>query len=96
MNLFHFKEHKAYNRMNMSENNRVSFKHLYFLSANKEKIASDMILPNLLDYISSYEKHPTPDECNGVDYAAIYKALADLMQGEVPAQLNPATRFSIF
>ena len=72
--------------------NHSGLKHQNFLSANKEKIASDLVLPNLLDYISSFEKHPTPEECNGVDYAAIYKALADLMQGEVPAQLNPATR----
>jgi hypothetical protein len=53
---------------------------------------SDLALPNLLEYISEAETHPSPEDCDGVDYAAIYRALADLMQGDVPANLNTASR----
>ena len=62
--------------------------------AQGEKVCSGQILPNLLDYISENEKHPSPEECGGVDYAAIYRALADLMQGDVPQKLNPASRYT--
>jgi hypothetical protein len=45
----------------------------------------------MLEWISEYEAHPDPKDCDGVDYAAIYKALAMLMQGEIPPQMNVAS-----
>ena len=45
----------------------------------------------MLEWISEYEEHPDPEECGGIDYSAIYKSLAMLMQGEIPPQLNVAT-----
>ena len=45
----------------------------------------------MLEWISEYEAHPDPKDCDGIDYAAIYKSLAMLMQGEVPPQLNVAS-----
>ena len=45
----------------------------------------------MLEWISEYEQHPDPKDCEGIDYAAIYKSLAMLMQGEVPPQLNVAS-----
>ena len=37
-------------------------------------------LPVLLQGISELEEHPAPDRCGGVDYKALYKYLALLMQ----------------
>ena len=45
----------------------------------------------MLEWISKYEAHPDPEDCEGVDYAAIYKALAMLMQGDIPPKMNIAT-----
>ena len=45
----------------------------------------------MLEWISEYEQHPDPKDCEDIDYAAIYKSFALLMQGEVPPQLNVAT-----
>ena len=49
------------------------------------------IVPKMLEWISDYEAHPDPKDCDGVDYAAIYKALAMLMKGEIPPQMNVAS-----
>jgi hypothetical protein len=46
----------------------------------------------MLDFIAENEKHPNPKHCGGVDYAAIYHLLADLMRGEGPPLLNVASR----
>ena len=45
----------------------------------------------MLEWISEYEAHPHPNDCDGVDYAAIYKGLAMLMQGEIPPAMNVAS-----
>ena len=45
----------------------------------------------MLEWISEYEAHPDPKDCDGVDYAAIYKALAMLMEGDIPPQMNVAS-----
>jgi len=52
----------------------------------------DQSLTHLLDFIAENENHPNPEHCGGVDYAAIYHALADLMRGEAPPLLNVAYR----
>ena len=49
------------------------------------------VVPKMLEWISKYEAHPDPEDCEGVDYAAIYKALAMLMQGDIPPKMNIAT-----
>ncbi len=49
------------------------------------------VVPTLLNFISKYEHHPPMTETNQVDYAAIYEALAALMRGDVPKDLNPQT-----
>lgn len=46
-------------------------------------------VPSVLNWIADMESHPPPEDCNGVDYRAIYKYLALLCQGEVPPDLNP-------
>jgi len=48
-------------------------------------------LPNVLTWIAELEEHPDPADCGGVDYAAIYRYLAALCQGEAPPDLDPAT-----
>merc|ERR1711974_213695 len=48
-------------------------------------------LPNVLTWIAELEEHPDPADCSGVDYAAIYRYLAALCQGEAPPDLDPAT-----
>ena len=49
------------------------------------------VVPKMLEWISKYEAHPDPEDCDGVDYAAIYKALAMLMQGDIPPKMNIPT-----
>ena len=41
-------------------------------------------LPKVLEWIAEHEDHPKPEECNGVDYRAIYRHLAHLMTGDIP------------
>lgn len=48
-------------------------------------------LPNVLTWIADLEEHPDPADCGGVDYAAIYRYLAALCQGEAPPELDQAT-----
>jgi len=44
-----------------------------------------------LRWIAEFEEQPPPEQCGGIDYAAIYRYLADLSEGEVPADLDPVT-----
>lgn len=48
-------------------------------------------IPAALNWIADGEQHPNPEECGGIDYAAIYRYLAVLCEGEVPPDLNPAS-----
>ncbi|KAK2722786.1 uncharacterized protein LOC136034832 [Artemia franciscana] len=48
-------------------------------------------LSQALDFIAKYEGHPPPSECEGVDYSAIYRYLADLSVGAIPRGLNKET-----
>merc|ERR1719430_324927 len=48
-------------------------------------------LPSMLTWIAELEELPDPSECGGVDYAAIYRYLAALCQGEAPPDLDGAT-----
>lgn len=48
-------------------------------------------LPSIFEMISKYESHPVMADEEDVDYAAIYKAMAELMKGDVPKDLNQAT-----
>lgn len=46
---------------------------------------------DMMELISRYEAHPPMNTPEDVDYGAIYRALAELMRGEVPRDLNAAT-----
>ena len=46
-------------------------------------------------WIADYEKQPLPTECGGVDYAAIYRWLAHLCQGEAPPDLDSASSLRV-
>jgi len=72
---------------------REKNKNLTFVSAPSS--STDQSLTHLLDYIAENENHPNPEDCGGVDYAAIYHALADLMRGEAPPSLNVASRLEV-
>ncbi|KAK2719255.1 hypothetical protein QYM36_004915 [Artemia franciscana] len=47
-----------------------------------------MALPQALSFIAEFEGHASPEESNGVDYAAIYRYLADCSTGSIPKELN--------
>ncbi|KAK2716663.1 hypothetical protein QYM36_006968 [Artemia franciscana] len=46
-------------------------------------------LPQALNFIAKFEAHASPEESNGVDYAAIYSSLAEQSIGAIPKALNP-------
>ncbi|XP_065578656.1 uncharacterized protein LOC136039098 [Artemia franciscana] len=46
------------------------------------------ILPQALHFIAKFENHSLPEESQGVDFAEIYRYLADLSIGLVPKGLN--------
>ena len=46
------------------------------------------ILGDSLAVIINEEKHPKPEDCNGVDYAEIYRYINSLMNGDLPKQPN--------
>lgn len=56
-------------------------------------IASDWfhLIQDSLSVIINEEKHPNPEDCDGVDYKEIYKYILDIMNGEVPKDVNEAT-----
>jgi len=49
------------------------------------------LVPQLLGWLAEGEAHPDPKDCQGVDYAAIYRWLAVLCAGEAPPDLSTAT-----
>jgi len=49
------------------------------------------VVPSSLNWIANNELHPSPEDCGGVNYSAIYKYLACLCQGEAPPDLDPPT-----
>ena len=49
------------------------------------------LLSDALSAIISEEKHPKPEDCQGVDYAQIYKFIYDLSNGDLPKEPNPET-----
>jgi len=49
------------------------------------------IIPSMLNWIADLEPHPDPEECGGVDYAAIYRYFALLCEGEAPPDLDGPT-----
>lgn len=53
------------------------------------------VVPRLLDWVAEYEEQPAPDQCGGVDYAAIYRWLGCLCQGEAPPDLNSASSLRV-
>lgn len=54
------------------------------------------ILSDTLSVIINEEKHPDPEQCQGVDYAQIYKFLHDILNGELPKEpTNKATASKI-
>ena len=49
------------------------------------------ILGDSLSVIINEEKHPKPEDCNGVDYAEIYRYIYSLINGDLPKQPNQET-----
>ena len=49
------------------------------------------ILGDSLSVIINEEKHPKPEDCNGVDYAEIYRYIYSLINGDLPKQPNEET-----
>ena len=56
-------------------------------------LASDWshLVQDSLSVIINEEKHPNPEDCDGIDYKEIYKYIHDIMIGEVPKDVNEAT-----
>ena len=56
-------------------------------------IASDWshLVQDSLSVIINEEKHPNPEDCDGVDYKEIYKYIDDIMNGELPKDVNETT-----
>lgn len=49
------------------------------------------LLQKVFLYISKYENHPSPQDCNGVDYKAMYEYLYCMLSGYPGKTLNPET-----
>ena len=49
------------------------------------------ILGDSLSVIINEEKHPKPEDCNGIDYAEIYRYIYSLINGDLPKQPNQET-----
>ena len=58
------------------------------LRKNNENQRLGVNIPLMLKLIASFEKHPSPSQCGGVDYKEIYECLASLMQGHIPKQMS--------
>jgi len=63
------------------------------LKGNNSEQVNDYscVIPSVLRWIADFEDHPDPSECGGIDYAAIYRYLATLCEGEAPPDLNKET-----
>ena len=46
------------------------------------------ILGDSLSVIINEEKHPNPEDCNGIDYKEIYEFIYSLSNGDLPKQPN--------
>lgn len=53
------------------------------------------VMPNMLRWVAEMEPQPDPEECGGVDYAAIYRWLALLCEGEAPPDLDRASSLRV-
>jgi hypothetical protein len=74
-------------------NANALFSLLKDILCSEEKVAADgRELIFLLEDLSKNGDHPSMNTNRDVDYAAIYQALADYMRGEIPKQMNPASR----
>lgn len=49
------------------------------------------LLQKVFLYIAKYENHPSPQDCNGVDYKAMYEYLYCMLNGFPSKSLNPET-----
>ena len=49
------------------------------------------ILSDVLSVIINEEKHPLPEDANGVDYADIYRFIDELLKGDLPKRPNEAS-----
>jgi hypothetical protein len=49
------------------------------------------LLQKVFLYIAKYENHPSPQDCNGVDYKAMYEYLYCMLNGFPGKSLNPET-----
>ncbi|XP_021921588.1 uncharacterized protein LOC110830686 [Zootermopsis nevadensis] len=49
------------------------------------------LLSKVFLYISKYENHPPPEDCNGVDYREMYEYLYCMLNGYPGKTLNPET-----
>ena len=56
-------------------------------------LASDWshLVQDSLSVIINEEKHPNPEDCDGIDYKEIYKYIDDIMNGELPKDVNETT-----
>jgi len=51
----------------------------------------DRVISMGLNWLAEFEPHPDPEECGGIDYAALYRYFAHLSEGEVPPDLDPVS-----
>ena len=49
------------------------------------------LVQDAISVIADEEKHPNPQDCDGVDYQGIYEYILSIMAGEVPKEINGPT-----
>ena len=49
------------------------------------------LVQDAISVIADEEKHPDPQDCDGVDYQGIYEYVLSIMAGEVPKEINGST-----
>ena len=49
------------------------------------------LVQDAISAIADEEKHPDPQDCDGVDYQGIYEYILSIMAGEVPKEINGPT-----
>ena len=49
------------------------------------------LVQDAISVIADEEKHPNPQDCEGVDYQGIYEYILSIMAGEVPKEINGPT-----